>query len=100
MKDQKKDTAAVSTDLDAAFAKKIRDANYRQMVEAEKAKLACAGVVLEARETAGLSQQDLADKSGVPKSTIVRIENGNNVSIETLAKLASAMGKRLIISFE
>ncbi|MGI5872656.1 MAG: helix-turn-helix transcriptional regulator, partial [Bacillota bacterium] len=43
----------------------------------------------------GLSQQKLADKSGVPKTTIVRIENGNNTSIDTLTKLANALGRPL-----
>jgi transcriptional regulator with XRE-family HTH domain len=40
-----------------------------------------------AREAAGLSQRDLAAKSGVPQSTIARVERGSNTSVDTLNKL-------------
>ncbi|QVI34041.1 transcriptional regulator [Lacticaseibacillus chiayiensis] len=98
MKDLKKYTESVSTDMDDFFKEMLQDANYRKMVTAEKSKLASADALLEAREDAGLSQQALANKSGVPKTTIARIERGNNTSIETLTKLANALGKHVIVS--
>ncbi|MCI1890502.1 helix-turn-helix transcriptional regulator [Schleiferilactobacillus perolens] len=95
MKDLKGYTESVSTDMDTFFAEMMQDSNYRKMVNTEKTKLASADAVLEAREAAGLSQQGLADVSGVPKTTIARIERGNNTSIETLTKLANALGKKI-----
>jgi DNA-binding XRE family transcriptional regulator len=95
MKDLKGYTESVSTDMDAFFAEMMQDSNYRKMVNTEKSKLVSADAVLEAREAAGLSQQGLADASGVPKTTIARIERGNNTSIETLTKIANALGKKI-----
>ncbi|KRK46849.1 transcriptional regulator [Secundilactobacillus kimchicus JCM 15530] len=82
-------------DLDAYFAEMMKASSYREAYNEEKNKMASAMALLEAREEAGLSQQKLADKSGVPKTTIVRIENGHNTSIDTLTKLANALGRPL-----
>ena len=96
--DLKRFTEATSTDMDAFFAEMMQDSSYRKLAESEKAKLASAYAVLEARRNAGLSQQELANKSGVPKTTIARIERGNNTSIETLTKIANALGKQVKVS--
>lgn len=51
----------------------------------------------EAREEAKLTQQQLADKSGVSRVTIGAIENGTskNVTLGTLRKLADALDKTI-----
>lgn len=54
---------------------------------------------LRARKNAGLIQRELAERSGVPQSTIARIERGYNTSIDTLSKIAFALNKRVKISF-
>lgn len=47
----------------------------------------------EARLTAGLSQSDLSQRSGLPKPTLSRYENGHVLpSLMTLRKLADALG--------
>lgn len=51
--------------------------------------------LIRARETAGLSQQGLADKSKVPIASIKNIERGTNTNPEletTLVPLAAALG--------
>jgi transcriptional regulator with XRE-family HTH domain len=46
----------------------------------------------EARVTAGLSQSELEDLSGIPKARLSRYENGHvEPSIQTLARLARAL---------
>lgn len=87
-----------SESLDDFFDEMMKDSSYRQEYQSEMNKLASAAALVEAREEAGLSQAKLAEKAGVPKMTIVRIENGNNTSIETLSKLAGALGKQLTVS--
>ena len=64
----------------------------------EKAILESALVIASARQSARLSQRQLAKISPVPQSTIARIECGYNTSIETINKLAMALGKKLTIS--
>ena len=51
----------------------------------------------EAREDARMTQQELADKSGVSRVTICAIENGTkrDVMLGTLKKLANALDKKI-----
>jgi transcriptional regulator with XRE-family HTH domain len=44
-----------------------------------------------AREKAGLSQQALADRAGIPRNQIVRAERGENITIDTLRKIAAQL---------
>ena len=47
---------------------------------------------------AGLSQRDLAEKSGLTQNTIYKIENGKfSVGIDVLCKATEALGKKLDI---
>ena len=41
-----------------------------------------------AREKAGLSQQALADLAGIPRNQVVRAERGENITVDTLRKIA------------
>ena len=47
----------------------------------------------ELREKAGMTMEELADKSGVHRNTIWNIENGNTASVmtATVARLAEAL---------
>jgi HTH-type transcriptional regulator / antitoxin HipB len=55
------------------------------------------GVVIKhARETAGLTQEELAHKLRTKKTAISRIENhAEDIKLSTLVKVAHALGKRL-----
>ena len=55
------------------------------------------GVILRAaREEAGLTQDDLAERLHTKKSAISRIENhAEDIRLSTLEKFADAIGKRL-----
>ena len=49
-----------------------------------------------AREEAGLTQEELAEKLHTKKSAISRIENhAEDIKLSTLEKFANALGKRL-----
>lgn len=45
-----------------------------------------------AREAAGLSQQALANLAGIPRNQVVRAERGDNITIDTLRKIAAHVG--------
>ena len=55
------------------------------------------GVVLkQARESAGMTQEDLAKRLKTKKTAISRIENhAEDIKLSTLEKVAHALGKRL-----
>ncbi len=54
----------------------------------------------DTREELGITQEELALKSSIPRTTISKIENGKrNTSIYKLIQIANALGKDLQISF-
>ena len=66
--------------------------------EPESERLSVGRQVREARERAGLSVRELAEKAGLDHSHIVRIEAGRyNVKVDTLEKLGSALGFRIVL---
>lgn len=58
------------------------------------------GVMLKiAREEAGLTQEQLAQKLQTKKSAISRIENhAEDIKLSTLEKFAQALGKKLLLN--
>ncbi|WP_321425987.1 helix-turn-helix domain-containing protein [uncultured Bacteroides sp.] len=55
-------------------------------------------IIKDRRVLLNITQQDLADISGVSLRTIKAIEKGNgNPSIDTLGKIADALGLELIM---
>ncbi|TGY50025.1 helix-turn-helix domain-containing protein [Ligilactobacillus murinus] len=85
--------------FDDYLEKRFQDPELRSNFEAESLRLESAVALLKAREDAGLTQRELAKRVDVPQSTIARIERGNNTSIDTLSKIANALGKKLKVEF-
>ena len=57
-------------------------------------------LVIGARDRAGLTQKELAARSGLTQSNISNIEKGTtHPTIDSLKKIADATGKRLVIQF-
>lgn len=84
--------------FDDFLKEQLKDPKFKARFEKKSANLESAIVIAKAREAAGLTQRDLAEKSGVPQSTIARIEQGANTSISTLCKIAFALNKQVKIS--
>ena len=75
------------------------DPEFATVFEAEIERLNAAVAVSRAREEARLTQEQLAERSGVSRVTINRIERGKlNHSMKTLSRLARAMGKQVRVS--
>ncbi len=74
---------------------------YRDAHEALASEFALARAVIEARVTAGLTQEQLAQRMDTTQSVIARLESGRTrPSTQTLKRLATATGTRLKITFE
>ena len=74
---------------------------YRKAYEALTPEFELARAVIDARVTAGLTQEQLAKRMATTQSVIARLESGRTrPSTQTLERLAVATGTRLKISFE
>lgn len=58
-------------------------------------------LMYDLRTEAGLSQRELADRMGTTQSVISRLEEGGGAKnrIDTLAGVATALGRHLVLSF-
>lgn len=93
-------TSKMLTDVDEIFKKDMQDENFRLGVQSEINKLSSAVSIKKERENYGWTQKELAQKAGLPQSTIARIENGSNTSMDTISKIANAFGKKVVLNFE
>ena len=87
------------TSFDKLLDEQLEDPHVAQLYERECRRLDTAIAVSRAREQAHLTQEQLAERSGLSRNTIIRIERGStSLSIKTLGKIASALGKRVHVS--
>lgn len=79
----------------------LKNKEYRKAHEDLVPEFALARAVIEARASAGLTQEQLAKRMDTTQSVIARLESGRTrPSTQTLERLAAATGTRLKISFE
>jgi transcriptional regulator with XRE-family HTH domain len=79
----------------------LKEPKYRKAYEALEEEFVLASAVIEARNRAGLTQQELARKMGTTQPVVARLESGGTrPSMRTLDRLAKATGSRLLISFQ
>lgn len=88
---------------------KLKDARFKSREEGFSADLsessdvehALAEVMAKARGSAGLTQEEVAQRMQTTQSNIARLEAGRTIpSTRTLTKFAAAIGARLSITFE
>ncbi|WP_125710984.1 helix-turn-helix domain-containing protein [Companilactobacillus zhongbaensis] len=90
---------AENENLEDYLKKQLQNGQFKQYFENETTKLEIAISLTKLRTQAGLTQSELASISKVPQSTIAEIESGKNSSIDSLSKIASALGKKVNINF-
>ena len=86
-------------DLDTYIQKrKQRDPEFAEGYEAGYQEFLIGVLLTEARETAGVTQEELATAIHTKKSVISRLENrASDAQVSTLRKVAQALGKALVI---
>jgi len=79
----------------------MKDSAYRQAHQDLAPEYALARAMIHARVTAGLTQEQLAQRMQTTQSVIARLESGRTrPSTQTLERLAVATKTRLRITFE
>lgn len=80
--------------------KQLEDPDFRKEWDEMEPEYQIMKAMITARMETGITQQQLSEKTGINQSNLSRIENGNgNPSVSTLHRIASALGKKLSISF-
>ena len=80
--------------------KQLEDSDFRKGWDEMEPEYQIMKAMIAARMETGITQQQLSEKTGINQSNLSRIENGNgNPSVSTLYRIASALGKKLSISF-
>lgn len=82
---------------------KLAAQGRKAKAESERMRIEEACRMLKAeREAQGVSLADVAARTGMSRGAISRLENmvDSNPTISTLMRLAEALGKQLVISFE
>ena len=80
--------------------KQLKDPAFKKEYDALETEFQIIRAIIDARTEMGITQKQLSDLTGIAQADISKLENGNaNPSLKTLQRLASAMGKKVKISF-
>jgi len=78
----------------------LKEPKYKKAYDALEEEFVLAGAVMDVRNRAGLTQEELARRMGTTQPVVARLESGRTrPSMRTLERLAEATGSRLLISF-
>ncbi len=78
----------------------LQNEEFKKEYDALEAEFAIIQAMLDARKASGLTQKDLAKRTGIAQADISKLENGNaNPSLKTLQRLADGMGMKLKLEF-
>ena len=90
----------MSVKFDDFLQEQLQDYDFRAEYEALQPERAVIQAMIDARKKSGLTQKELAARTGIAQGDISKIENGNaNPSVRTLQRLASGMGMTLKVEF-
>ena len=88
------------TNFDDFLKEQLKDSEFRAEYDALEPEFTIIQAMLEARKSSGLTQKQLAERTGIAQADISRIETGEaNPSLNTLKRLASGMDMRLKLEF-
>ena len=78
----------------------LENKEFKKEYDALEVEFSIIQAMLDARKAAGLTQKELAMRTGIAQADISRLENGNaNPSLRTLQRLAEGLGMKLKVEF-
>jgi len=79
---------------------KMKDPIFKAAYESLEPEFTIMQAIIDARKNSGMTQKQLAQKTGIAQADISKLENGNaNPSLQTLQRLAAGMETTLKIEF-
>lgn len=88
------------TTLREYLRSEMKDPEFKKLYAEADIELRVALEITKAREAKKMSQQELAEALKTKQQTVSRIERGaQNVTIETLDRIARALGRDLQVKF-
>lgn len=86
--------------LDAYLQEQLQDEPFREEYENLQPEFDVIRAMIEARTSQGLTQKQLAERTGIHQADISKLENGTrNPTLNLLKRLADGMGMTLKIEF-
>lgn len=80
--------------------RQLQDPAFKAEYEALEDEFIIIQAIIDARKRSGLTQRQLAEKTGIAQADISKLENGNgNPSLRTLRRLAAGMGMKMKLEF-
>ncbi|MBO5417656.1 MAG: helix-turn-helix transcriptional regulator [Clostridia bacterium] len=78
----------------------LENEEFKKEYDALEVEFSIIQAMLDARKAAGLTQKELAMRTGIAQADISKLENGNaNPSLRTLQRLAEGLGMKLKVEF-
>lgn len=88
------------TNMKDFLKEQLKDPKFKKEYDALDAEFSIVQAMLDARKNAGLTQKDLAARTGIAQADISKLESGRgNPSLRTLQRLADGMGMKLKLEF-
>lgn len=88
------------TNFQDFLAEQLKDDEVKAEYDALEPEFSIIQAIIDARKSAGLTQKQLSERTGIAQSDISKLEGGNaNPSLKTLRRLASGMGMQLKLEF-
>ena len=89
------------TQFNEFLEEQLRDPVLKKEYDALEAEFSIMQALIDARKQSGLTQKQLAERTGIAQADISRLERGTgNPSLKTLHRLTEGMGMRLKIDFQ
>lgn len=75
----------------------MENPDFKKQYDSLEAEFSIAHALIKARIAANMTQSDVAGKMGISQSSIARMESGRNISIKSISRYATAIGKPIIL---
>ncbi len=88
------------TTFDNFLNEQMKDEEFKKEYDALEPEFAVVQAMIDARKSAGITQKELSERTGIAQGDISKLENGSaNPSLRTLQRLASGLGMKLKLEF-